>query len=170
MSRLRLFFFIAVAMQLAMARRDCQPVAVATWKFGKIAVSAAAELLRDGNAIDAVEAGVNAVELDNQEQYFVGHGGLPNENGVMELDAAIMDGRQRRNLDASHTTFWYTLALLNFSIIFFCVFMCCLHHVSMSNKMNVPHQAVNKLFHASRTVQIRKLQSNRVFLEIFFNR
>ena len=71
---------------------SCQPVAVATWHFGKIAVSAAAEVLRHGKAIDAVEAGVNAVELDTQEQYFVGYGGLPNENGIMELDAAIMDG------------------------------------------------------------------------------
>ena len=34
-----------------------------------------------------------AVELDNQDQYFVGLGGLPNADGVMELDAAVMDGK-----------------------------------------------------------------------------
>ena len=42
-------------------------------------------------AIDAVEAGIKEVELDNQEQYFVGVGGYPNRDGIMELDAAIMD-------------------------------------------------------------------------------
>jgi isoaspartyl peptidase/L-asparaginase-like protein (Ntn-hydrolase superfamily) len=69
-----------------------KPVAVATWHFGKIAVEAAAKVLAKGGAIDACEAGVNAVELDTQDQYFVGYGGLPNAEGVMELDAAIMDG------------------------------------------------------------------------------
>lgn len=43
------------------------------------------------SAMDAVEAGIRVVELDNQEQYYVGVGGYPNSEGVMELDAAIMD-------------------------------------------------------------------------------
>jgi hypothetical protein len=83
---------VSLFTELTSARGECQPVAVATWHFGKIAVTAAADILRNGNAVDAVEAGVNAVELDTQDQYFVGYGGLPNADGVMELDAAIMDG------------------------------------------------------------------------------
>jgi isoaspartyl peptidase/L-asparaginase-like protein (Ntn-hydrolase superfamily) len=48
-------------------------------------------LLQGGSAADAVETGINAVEEDNQEQYYVGYGGFPNANGVMECDAAMMD-------------------------------------------------------------------------------
>lgn len=44
---------------------------------------------------DAVELGVNAVELDNQGQYYVGYGGFPNAAGEMELDAAVMEGTRR---------------------------------------------------------------------------
>lgn len=70
-----------------------QPIAVATWRFGKIAVDAAAAVLQDGgNALDATEAGVTAVEMDTQDQYYVGKGGLPNSDGVMEFDAAVMEG------------------------------------------------------------------------------
>lgn len=36
--------------------------------------------------------GVTAVELDTQDQYYVGLGGLPNSDGVMEFDAAVMEG------------------------------------------------------------------------------
>lgn len=36
--------------------------------------------------------GVTAVELDTQDQYYVGLGGIPNSDGVMEFDAAVMDG------------------------------------------------------------------------------
>jgi N4-(beta-N-acetylglucosaminyl)-L-asparaginase len=68
------------------------PTAVATWNFGRIAVEKASQILiENGTSIDAVEAGIRAVELDNQENYFVGVGGLPNAMGEMELDAAMMD-------------------------------------------------------------------------------
>lgn len=49
----------------------------------------------NSTAVDAVEAGINAVEIDEKDQYFVGAGGLPNSMGVMELDAAIMDHKSR---------------------------------------------------------------------------
>lgn len=78
-------------------------VAVATWNFGHLAVEAAAVVLRPaeapaeapGAAVDAVTAGANAVELNNDAQYYVGYGGLPNSDGDVELDAAVMDGRTR---------------------------------------------------------------------------
>ena len=71
--------------------------AVATWQFGALAVEeCAARLLRPGtSAMDAVEAGINVVELDDAEQYYVGVGGLPNAQGVVECDAAVMDHRRR---------------------------------------------------------------------------
>ena len=41
-----------------------RPVAISTWKFGHIAVREAAQILsNEGNALDAVEMGVTAVEM-----------------------------------------------------------------------------------------------------------
>lgn len=53
---------------------------------------AALTLQRGGSPIDAVVAGVNVVEEDPKDM-TVGYGGLPNEAGVVELDASVMDGR-----------------------------------------------------------------------------
>jgi N4-(beta-N-acetylglucosaminyl)-L-asparaginase len=49
-------------------------------------------LAAGGSALDAVEKATNVVELD-PEDTSVGYGGLPNEDGVVQLDASIMDGR-----------------------------------------------------------------------------
>lgn len=43
-----------------------------------------------GSAIDAVEQSIRLVE-DNRDDWTVGTGGLPNLDGVVELDASIMD-------------------------------------------------------------------------------
>ena len=48
-----------------------------------------------GDTLDAVIAGVNIVELDPNDT-SVGYGGLPNEEGVVELDACVMHGPTRR--------------------------------------------------------------------------
>ncbi len=48
-----------------------------------------------GDTLDAVIAGVNIVELDPND-HTVGYGGLPNEEGVVELDASVMHGPTRR--------------------------------------------------------------------------
>jgi beta-aspartyl-peptidase (threonine type) len=48
-----------------------------------------------GSALDAVEAVIRLVE-DNLDDHTVGLGGYPNIDGVVELDAAIMDGTTRR--------------------------------------------------------------------------
>ncbi len=49
-------------------------------------------LAAGGSALDAVERATNVIELD-PEDMSVGYGGLPNEDGVVQLDASIMDGR-----------------------------------------------------------------------------
>jgi len=43
------------------------------------------------NILDAVEVGANVVEMDPEDN-SVGYGGLPNEDGVVQLDASIMYG------------------------------------------------------------------------------
>jgi N4-(beta-N-acetylglucosaminyl)-L-asparaginase len=52
-------------------------------------------LTSGGDALDAVVAGVNIVELD-PEDTSVGYGGLPNEEGVVQLDASVMHGPKKR--------------------------------------------------------------------------
>lgn len=62
-------------------------------KTGENAMEAGWEILRaGGSAVDAVERAANVIEVD-PEDTSVGYGGLPNENGVVQLDASFMDGR-----------------------------------------------------------------------------
>ena len=56
----------------------------------------AMEMMRGGaDTLDAVIAGVNIVELDPRDT-SVGYGGLPNEDGVVELDCSCIHGPSRR--------------------------------------------------------------------------
>jgi N4-(beta-N-acetylglucosaminyl)-L-asparaginase len=72
------------------------PVFLATWKHGKPANERAAQVFAGGGSLlDAVEKGINVPENDPNVQ-SVGYGGLPNAEGEVELDAAIMDGTRRR--------------------------------------------------------------------------
>jgi len=68
-----------------------KPIAISSGN-GTKALEKAMELLKGGSdALDAVIAGVNIVE-DDPNDTSVGYGGLPNEDGVVELDAAVMHG------------------------------------------------------------------------------
>jgi len=53
------------------------------------------ELMKGADPLDAVVAGVQIVEL-NPEDQSVGLGGLPNEEGVVQLDASCMHGPTKR--------------------------------------------------------------------------
>ncbi len=92
----------AAAAVAAMSRRAAAqttaivPTVIATWDYGLELVTAAQKaLLAKKDLLDALEAGVNVVE-DDPKVTSVGYGGLPNEDGVVQLDAAIMDGRSHQ--------------------------------------------------------------------------
>ena len=64
-----------------------------TNEAGQNAMEAGWEILRNGgSAVDAVEKAANIIEVD-PEDTSVGYGGLPNERGVVQLDASFMDGK-----------------------------------------------------------------------------
>lgn len=61
-------------------------------KNGLAATRTACDLIKAGSdPLDAVVAGVALVE-DDPKDTSVGYGGLPNERGIVELDAAVMHG------------------------------------------------------------------------------
>jgi Asparaginase len=63
---------------------------------GRAACKKAMEMLQQGaDTLDAVIAGVNIVELDPNDT-SVGYGGLPNEDGIPELDSCVTHGPTRR--------------------------------------------------------------------------
>ncbi len=71
--------------------RAAGPIAISS-RNGDRAVARAVEVIRSGgDALDGVIAGVNLVEED-PEDMSVGYGGIPNEEGVVQLDAAVMHG------------------------------------------------------------------------------
>lgn len=76
-------------------RSQSRPVAVASAN-GLRAVQRAGQLLAQGvDTLDAAIEGVKIQELD-PEDTSVGYGGLPNEEGVVQLDASCMHGPSGR--------------------------------------------------------------------------
>ncbi|MDE3166880.1 MAG: N(4)-(beta-N-acetylglucosaminyl)-L-asparaginase [Acidobacteriota bacterium] len=79
----------------AVAQSGTKPLVISSAN-GVAACAKAMDLLHSGtDTLDAVIAGVNIVELDPND-HSVGYGGLPNEDGVVELDASCMHGPTRR--------------------------------------------------------------------------
>jgi N4-(beta-N-acetylglucosaminyl)-L-asparaginase len=101
LSRRKLLETAAAAAVIAKAR----PVRAQTGKSGAVAVSSknglpavakAYELMTQGaDPLDAAVAGVNIVEEDPKDM-SVGYGGVPNEEGIVQLDAAVMHGPTAR--------------------------------------------------------------------------
>jgi N4-(beta-N-acetylglucosaminyl)-L-asparaginase len=69
-----------------------RPVVIASANGLRAVEKAYSTLAAGGDPLDAVISGVNIVE-DDPNDVTVGYGGLPNEDGVVQLDASVMDGR-----------------------------------------------------------------------------
>lgn len=66
-------------------------------RWGRDVNSAAWRVLGGGGAsLDAVVEGAKITELDPEDQ-SVGYGGLPNEEGVVQLDASVMSGKMKKS-------------------------------------------------------------------------
>ncbi|MCL5096128.1 MAG: N(4)-(beta-N-acetylglucosaminyl)-L-asparaginase [Candidatus Omnitrophica bacterium] len=87
----------------AVIRRGAKPVVISSANgnisidaSGKTCVAKAFQMLTSGaDVLDAVIAGVNIVELDPEDS-SVGYGGLPNSDGVVQLDASVMHGTLKK--------------------------------------------------------------------------
>jgi N4-(beta-N-acetylglucosaminyl)-L-asparaginase len=80
----------------AILRRTAGRAAAVSSSNGLRAVSRAMELMLKGtDTLDAAVEGVKIQELDPADN-SVGYGGLPNEEGVVQLDASCMHGPTRR--------------------------------------------------------------------------
>ncbi|HEU5182957.1 MAG TPA: N(4)-(beta-N-acetylglucosaminyl)-L-asparaginase [Gemmatimonadaceae bacterium] len=86
---------VGAAQQRTAAARATRPTVIASAN-GLRGVARAYEMLTKGaDPLDAAIAGVNIQELDPEDQ-SVGLGGLPNADGVVQLDASCMHGPTRR--------------------------------------------------------------------------
>ena len=93
----------AVAGPTVLTRKATPPVVIASanghaFKNGgpRTCVAEAFERITGGeDVLDALIAGVNIVELDPEES-GVGYGGLPNADGVVQLDSCCMHGPKKR--------------------------------------------------------------------------
>ncbi|NOT01694.1 MAG: N(4)-(beta-N-acetylglucosaminyl)-L-asparaginase [Phycisphaerales bacterium] len=73
------------------ALRGAPPIIISSAN-GLPATQKAADMIAAGaDPLDAVIAGVNIVEADPND-HSVGYGGLPNEDGIVELDSSVMHG------------------------------------------------------------------------------
>src|SRR5712691_5649855 len=87
----------------AITRRTTKPIVISAANGnvskdaeGLTCVARAFKMITAGaDVLDAVLAGVNIVELD-PEDTSVGYGGLPNADGVVQLDASVMHGPLKR--------------------------------------------------------------------------
>lgn len=85
------FFTFNVSSCANLVASQNKPIVLSTWKFGLQANAEAWKILSTGGrALDAVEQGVKVVEADPKEQ-SVGYGGRPDRDGIVTLDACIMD-------------------------------------------------------------------------------
>ncbi|MFL5386768.1 MAG: N(4)-(beta-N-acetylglucosaminyl)-L-asparaginase [Longimicrobiaceae bacterium] len=93
----------ALAAPAVITRGAARPVVIASGNGNRFknggdvtAVQKAFTMMTGGaDVLDALIAGVNLVELDPLDD-SVGYGGLPNANGVVQLDSSVMHGPKKR--------------------------------------------------------------------------
>lgn len=75
----------------ASSNRSIEPITVSTWDNTLKSNEKTIELLLKGtNSLDAIEQGIMVAE-DDEANSTVGYGGFPDEDGIVTLDACIMD-------------------------------------------------------------------------------
>lgn len=85
----------ALGTQAVQAQAAPRGLVVVSSANGLSATEKAAAMIQAGSdTLDAAVAGVNIVEEDPKDN-SVGYGGLPNEDGVVELDSCVMHGPTR---------------------------------------------------------------------------
>jgi len=93
----------ALAGAPAVIRRAVRPVVISSAngnrskdEAGRSGIQLAYQMITEGkDVLDAVIAGVNLVELDPTDS-SVGYGGMPNAEGVVQLDSCCMHGPKRQ--------------------------------------------------------------------------
>lgn len=84
---------LAGALPTARAAAPAGAIILSTWDFGAAANAAAlARLTAGGSLLDAIEAGARVPEAD-PANHSVGYSGYPDRDGIVTLDAVIMDDR-----------------------------------------------------------------------------
>src|ERR1700737_3994914 len=83
---------LAAQIKTAPAKTGSSPLVISSANGLEAVRKAHAMITAGSDPVDAVIAGVNIVE-DDPNDVTVGYGGIPNEEGVVQLDASIMDGR-----------------------------------------------------------------------------
>lgn len=68
------------------------PLVIATWEAERAVATAWNTLKNGGSALDAIEKGCN-VEEEDPANSSVGLGGLPDREGIVTLDACVMDDK-----------------------------------------------------------------------------
>ena len=94
LSRRRLLGTAAAAAALskaAGAEKPARPVAISSTNGLKAVDLAVKQMSAGADPLDAAIAGANLVE-DDPADMTVGYGGVPNEDGVVQLDACVMHG------------------------------------------------------------------------------
>lgn len=86
---------LALDSQRDSAQRATRPVVIASSNGIRGVKVAYDQIVAGTDTLDAIIAGVNIQELDPEDQ-SVGLGGLPNADGVVQLDASCMHGPTRR--------------------------------------------------------------------------
>ena len=79
----------------AQKKASSRPVAIASSNGLAAVQKAVHDMQAGGDPLDAAIAGVNIVE-DDPNDWTVGYGGIPNEEGVVQLDASCMHGPTAR--------------------------------------------------------------------------